>query len=666
MTSPLPLPLRRIFLVAAVALLVGLLLNSHPAIVADISGFLSSSFSTDVTAATTAMAPAVDIITLDNFAHKLPRWSHDDPSQLHALVDMGSNGIRFSISDLSPPRTRLLPCIYRERAGISLFDALTEVTEGDPSSMELPAATIELVAATLARFRRIALDDFGVTPDHMAVFATEAMRRAANAGTLLDAIAAQAPGLAVYVLAPEVETLFGSIGARAGFFSLGAAGDDADPKTGGLMLDLGGGSVQMTYVDPQLGPGYEVAAARAGQSMPYGAARLTRAAEAHRQADDITINATSKADADVKATTAAAPRLADDMTAALERLHGEFASLRALQSSQVSGKSEGIDIYLCGGGFRGYGSMLMHTDIIQPYPVPLMGGYRVDGETFKNTHGMRATNHELGTSSKVFGMSKRRRQQFAAITAVVDALVAALERNKHVRIRSVTFCQGGNREGALMMRLPEAVRESNPLRVLAAGPQDGDAIASVLRSALPAEAAKLHSTLPLISSHIWERLGVDTASNAAYVLHDAVVRDPSTPGLTHEARAILAVSLWTRWGGGVAPADVALLQGLRQLLGKESGDDLVFWAEYVGGVAAALAAVFPGLPSQKQLSSIKFTPTISTKKERRVVELGVQVAPARAVGLSGETIAACFDAVGKQHKDRLKVKVKVYVGEGGL
>ena len=610
MTSPLPRPLRRLFLVAAIALLVSLL-KPHPAIVADISSSIPFHFSidTDVTnvpGATATMAPTVDIITLDNFAHKLPKWSHDSPSQLHALVDMGSNGIRFSISDLSPPRTRLLPCIYRERAGISLFDALTEVTKGDPSSMELPADTIELVAATLARFRRIALDDFGVAPDHMAVFATEAMRRAANAGTLLDAIAAQAPGLAVYVLAPEVETLFGSIGARAGFFSLGAASDDADPKTGGLMLDLGGGSVQMSYVDPQLGPGYEVAAARAGQSMPYGAARLTRAAEAHRQAEDVTINdAASKADADVKATAAAAPRLADDMTAALERLHGEFASLRALQSSQVTGKSEGIDIYLCGGGFRGYGSMLMHTDTIQPYPVPLMGGYRADGETFKNTHGMRATNHALGTSNKVFGMSKRRRQQFAAITAVVDALVAALERNKHVRIRSVTFCQGGNREGALMMRLPEAVRESDPLRVLAAGPQDGDAIASVLQSALPAEAAQLYSTLPLISSHIWERLGVDTASNAAYVLHDAVVRDPSTPGLTHEARAILAVSLWTRWGGGVAPADVTLLRGLRQLLGKESGDDLVFWAEYVGGVAAALAAVFPGPPSQKQLSSIK-------------------------------------------------------------
>ena len=62
----------------------------------------------------------------------------------------------------------------------------------------------------------------------------------------------------------------------------------------------------------------------------------------------------------------------------------------------------------------------------------------------------------------------------------------------------------------------------------------------------------------------------------------------------------------------------------------------------------------------------RFTPTISVKKQRRVVELGVQVAPVRAVGLSVEAIAACFDAVGKQHKDRLKVKVKVYVGEGGL
>ncbi|CAK7214711.1 retrograde regulation protein 2 [Sporothrix curviconia] len=672
-----------------------------------------------------------DIITLDNFVDKLPTWHVNDTNHLHALVDMGSNGIRFSISDLSPPRTRLLPCVYRERAGISLFDALTPVavdgiTSGSGGSgggssatatgqtlLALPAATIEQVARTLARFQRIALD-YGVAPERMAVFATEAMRRAANAGALLDAIAVAAPGLSVHVLAPEVETLFGSTGARSGFAMVG----NGDTGTGGLMLDLGGGSVQMTYVDPRLGPGYEVAAARAGQSMPYGAARLTRLVAAsssssssstitttaadqqpwtdeRRDTERIRLVAEAKAEADARATAEAAPQLADDMTAALARLHEQFPSLRQLQQRRQSvtdkTKTEpsegGLDVYLCGGGFRGYGSMLMHNDAVQPYPVPLMGGYTVPGTFFRDTHRMRRTNHELA-GGKIFGMSKRRRQQFAAITAVVDALVVALQRSGHT-IRGVTFCAGGNREGALMMRLPAALREADPLAVLVdtaatlavtahgrVARTDRDIVAAVeasaasLLSALPVIAmsswAPLQPLLPLLATHVWERMGADASSNAAFVLHDAVVRNPGMPGLTHQARAVLAVALWARWGGGVAPTDTPLLDGLRQLLdraGSATGDfDLMFWAEYIGGVSAVLALVFPaGPPSPEEVSaSVRFrsilAPTKSGKK--MAVHLTVAVAASRAVGLSlADEVVECFLSVGKQHKDSIKLKV---------
>ncbi|CAK7563166.1 MAG: retrograde regulation protein 2 [Sporothrix epigloea] len=601
-----------------------------------------------------------DIITLDNFADKLPKWHPDDQNHLHALVDMGSNGIRFSISDLSPPRTRLLPCVYRERAGISLFDALTPVAAADSTGsdtatgqpqMALPSETIQQVSQALSRFWRIA-SGYGVAPERVTVFATEAMRRAVNAAALLDAIAAVAPGMTVHVLTPEVETLFGSTGARSGFAMVG----NSETGTGGLMLDLGGGSVQMTYMDPQLGPGYEVAAARAGQSMPYGAARLTRLVALssavqnsslpdhqlpwtgeRRDAERIRLVAEAKAEADARATAEVAPQLSDDMMAALARLHEQFPSLRRLQQrrqsvtekTQASPSESGIDVYLCGGGFRGYGSMLMHNDAVQPYPVPLMAGYTVPGTFFRDTHRMRRTNHELA-GGKIFGMSKRRRQQFAAITAVVDALVVALQRSGHT-IRSVTFCAGGNREGALMMRLPAELREADPLAVLvnamvASAPAYGrerartendtvaaveESVASIL-SALPPAArlswAPLQPLLPLQVAYIWERMGADASANAAFVLHNAVVRDPGMPGLTHQARAVLAVALWARWGGGVAPTDTPLLDGLRQLLDRANsttGDfDLMFWAEYVGGVAAVLALIYPaGLPSPGEVST---------------------------------------------------------------
>lgn len=43
------------------------------------------------------MAAVTDIITLENFASKMPGWDPDLPNHLYALVDMG----RFV---MSPPR----------------------------------------------------------------------------------------------------------------------------------------------------------------------------------------------------------------------------------------------------------------------------------------------------------------------------------------------------------------------------------------------------------------------------------------------------------------------------------------------------------------------------------------------------------------------------------
>ncbi len=220
------------------------------------------------------------------------------------------------------------------------------------------------------------------------------------------------------ILAPEVETLFGSVGARSGYVGVK-----------GLFLDLGGGSVQMTYMDTYSADAnadaeveYEVAAARAGQSLPFGAARLIRILGAP--------------EAEVR--TAELSKLKGGMREAFENLRARFASLAATVAA-MSGKAEGLDkdvdgldIYLCGGGFRGYGQMLMHNDPIQPYPVPSVNTYTVPGHFFRRTKDMLEVNDKF--DGKIFGMSKRRRSQFAAIVTVVEALVAAVP-----HIRSVTL-----------------------------------------------------------------------------------------------------------------------------------------------------------------------------------------------------------------------------------
>ena len=66
-------------------------------------------------------------------------------------------------------------------------------------------------------------------------------------------------------------------------------------------------------------------------------------------------------------------------------------------------------------------ALQMHTDPIQPYPIPAIGGYTVPGNRFVKWQEMlHVNNYEEG---KIFGMSKRRREQFPAIVSVVQSLV---------------------------------------------------------------------------------------------------------------------------------------------------------------------------------------------------------------------------------------------------
>lgn len=573
------------------------------------------------------------------------------------MIIKKSNGIRFSISDLAPPKSRLLRCIYRERAAISLFDALgsSSSSSSPPGNVPLtfPPETIRLVAQTLARFCSIAVDDYGVPTENITVFATEAMRRAQNATAMLDAIREAAPVLRVQILTPEVETLFGSMGARSGF---------VDVK--GLFLDLGGGSVQMTYMDTYAarreaaaggGEAYEIAAAMAGESLPFGAARLIRVLET--------------ADTDVQV--AEKSSLQQGMREAFEKLRRRFPGLTDISAS-ASGKhtsSEGIDIYLCGGGFRGYGSMLMHNDPVQPYPVPLIGTYAVSGSFFGQTKEMTKVNKTY--EGKIFGMSKRRRAQFPAIVAVVDALIDAVP-----PIRSVTFCTGGNREGALVMKLPRAIRESNPLGLIGVPlPMSGStslgdeaavvqSVVTTLQMALPpTEALTVFSigTAPLFARQIWVNSGEDGDANASAALHDVVTRDPSCPGLTHLARAVLGLTLCARWGSSLGPIDQQLRSSLRALLDAADAD-AAFWADYIGAVAAVMTSVVPAWPrAAKRLEeAIRFQATSDTDGKKQTVDLRVSVNPDAVRGLSLQDLEALFKSVGKSN-DGKKGSKKVHV-----
>ncbi|TQV98469.1 retrograde regulation protein [Cordyceps javanica] len=581
-----------------------------------------------------------DVVTIDNLSAKLPQWRPDAASHLYAIVDMGSNGVRFSITSLAPPLSRLLSPLFSTRAGISLFDALTPSPDGGGGGLVFPEQIVADVAAAVASFHRVAAAH-GVPQSQVRIFATEAMRRADNAGDVLDAIRAATGGLGVQVLAPEVETLCGAVmGTRSSL--VGVPG-------GALFLDLGGGSVQMTWVDTAT-PDYMFRAATAGSSMPYGAAKLIRILEQQS----------------VETQQSEIGTLQTGMKSVYDNLCAQFPRLMAIRDAHERGEHATVDVYMCGGGFRGYGTMLMHDDDIKPYPIPSISTYTVDGAKFKETQRMLNINAEH--TGKIYGLSKRRRRQFPAIVHVVEAFIAAVP-----NIGRVTFSGGSNRQGALQMVLPPEIRESNPLEVLAnIDPVDRpilDAGLELLLSSLPDPSivSKMPTILApglgyLFIKELWTRAGHEADTNASIALHTSIIRDPGSPGLTHLSRALLGIALATRWGSFLSPADAQLEQGLIAII-RRHGSETLFWNRYLGAVAGAIAEILPFSPASvdELKRAVEFKAEIVQKEDCRVVKLTIGIAGDYARRLDEEALIGNIKAATKNKEEGGPKKVIVTI-----
>ncbi|KAI0997545.1 hypothetical protein K3495_g10643 [Podosphaera aphanis] len=574
------------------------------------------------------------LITLENVSTKISCIDETQSNFLYGLVDIGSNGIRFSISDLALPKCRLLTCVYRERAGVSLCDALLEPVPGCKPS-HFSSQTISQVSEILKRFKKIC-DGHGLPKENIHVVATEAMRTAVNQQEMFQAIS-KISDLTVDILSPGIESLFGAMGARSGFH-----------QVDGLFMDLGGGSVQMTYLNTNLGPNYHILAAEAATSMPFGAAKLTPALKDPATAE------------------AAKTKLHTDMKAAFKNLAQKFPSLKA----QVD-QNEGVTIYLCGGGFRGYGSILMFTDPIQPYPIPSIGGYTVSGERFVNWQQMLDANSCEG---KIYGMSKRRREQFPATICVIEALVEAIPKDGGIpKVKSVTFCNGGNREGALFMKLPPEIRESDPFPLLPTPSQDQDpailsSLVDLLITALPSSypAIFTNNILYFIVRKIWSHQGLD--DNSSRALHDCISGTlAGLPGLTHEIRAVLALILTARWGLDLALIDAQIVRNLQEIVRPE----IAWWCQYIGMISCLLSEIFPVFPKSDELQGnpVQFeaisSDSLGKKGKKSGVVLIVSLNKDACEGIpdGSDHLKKLLKKVGKDLQLGWKLKVEIVIAK---
>ena len=362
------------------------------------------------------------------------------------------------------------------------------------------------------------------------------------------------------MLAKEEEGRIGAMGVASSFSSLK-----------GLVMDLGGGSVQLTWMIAMEG---EVQTSPQGSvSLPYGAAALTRLlAEAETSGSR------------------AASQLQQEMTAKFKQAIKDLQIPSAI--THATKNEDGLTLYLSGGGFRGWGYILMVSHEIQPYPIPLINGFQV----FKSSFLPKAV-AESSINNSTFGISSRRASQVPAVSFLITALTNALP-----SLTTIRFAQGGLREGLLFSSLPVSIRRKHPLitATIPHAPPSTDALLQLLKSGIPSprhdlkipkpafltDPALLIALVHLLNTH--SPLPKDIRAVAAVRSTTSGVV-ASAHGLAHEDRALLALALCERWDGEVSPSDTVFHSKLQELVGKEQS----WWARYVGRVAQAVGECYP-------------------------------------------------------------------------
>ncbi|KAH8124441.1 Ppx/GppA phosphatase family-domain-containing protein [Trichoderma asperelloides] len=596
------------------------------------------------------MTPAIPAIPLGEGDRPHPPWEgHRD--KLVGIVDMGSNGIRFSITDLSAPLARILPTVLTYRSGISLYDSQFDPETGE--QVPIPEDVINDIVTVFNRFL-IVCNDMGVQRKNIHVVATEATRKAINSAKFLE-IVKEKTGLSIEMLPKEVEGQIGALGIASGFRNLA-----------GLVMDLGGGSTQITWMVSQ---GGHIRISPMGSfSFPYGAAALSR------QLSDLK-KGKKKQDGE-----AAVARFRQEM---VENFRDAYNHLQIPDSLIDKAKREGgFRIYLSGGGFRGWGYLLLYLNQSQGkhYPISIINGYTVGREQFEDTDTVKAI---AKAAKDVFRVSDRRRSQVPAVAFLVNVLAEAIPHG----IREAHFCQGGVREGYLFRTLPPDIREQSPLQVATMNfaPPSFLSIQELIKRAIPKPSKNLTRRFPeefgehvidsfanVIFVHMF--MSKETASTTALYSTSVGIMS-STHGVSHQDRARLALMLESRYRGELPPREMEFREALRSLITPEE----VWWTTYLGRVGYLITRLYPSGEIDPVKPRVVFSSEWAwnlgkkKKKEGLVLTISIQKKkddPAELKHALEENVNVIQRVGKKKHwigkDDPWGMKVKVEVVEEGI
>ncbi|KAJ5422819.1 Ppx/GppA phosphatase [Penicillium cf. griseofulvum] len=514
--------------------------------------------------------------------HRIPmniQKVSSDPGQnvyLHAVVDLGSNGIRCSISDLSPPSTRVIPTVHFHRVNISLYEAQVDPDSG--KRIPIPQRVIDQIVSAIVRFQIVCVD-IGVPDQNIRIIATEATRTAINASAFMDAIRHKT-GISVEALRKEEEGIIGAWGIASSF-------SDVE----GLALDLGGGSMQMTWITSHAGNVHM--SSQGSVSFPYGAAALTQKLADLKRGK-------SKEEAH-KAREQFRGEMADNFRAAFDTLNVPEQLVRKAREQGTKGQS---------------------------YPISIINGYSAPKKDFEDTETLKEV---AETAHEIFRVSDRRRKQVPSVAFLVKTLAESLPHG----IKEAHFCQGGVREGVLFREMLPIVRQEDPLEVATAryAPSSAQALAALLLAALPRPSAtrsfpssiSLHLIQAFANALYYHATMSKELSSSAALYSTSTGILASTHGIPHSHRALLALLLQERYGGELPPRDMDFKTHLQGILTPEE----VWWTRYLGKLGLVLSSLYPtgSIETSKPriLPSAQWTNKLGKKGNKEGLDLTIAI-----------------------------------------
>jgi retrograde regulation protein 2 len=255
--------------------------------------------------------------------------------------------------------------------------------------------------------------------------------------------------------------------------------------------------------------------------------------------------------------------------------------------------SRGLHLYLSGGGFRGWGFVLMSQHEVKPYPIPIINGFRASTAQFTNVQLVTQTAKE---DDNIFRVSDRRANQVPAVALLVSCLTEVLP-----AVKTISFAQGGVREGALFSQITDSQKAEHPVETATKrfATDSAKSITDVLSDSIPLSLNDHLSKIGL-SKHL-----VQALAQSMYI-HNTLNKDIQAAsglrstttgvlggihGADHEGRALLGIMLCERWGGAgaLSPADADFHGRLLALISPEAA----WWALYLGRIGALLGEVYP-------------------------------------------------------------------------